>query len=37
MKNKGFGIGIRDRGDMRRGKAGGGMRDWETLSSLFNL
>ena len=27
MKNKGFGIGIRDRGDMRRGKAGGGMRD----------
>ena len=34
MKNKDFGIGIRDTGDMRRKKAGGGMRDWETLLSL---
>ena len=37
MKNKDFGIGIRDHGDMPEEKAGGGMRDWETLVSLFNL
>ena len=28
MKNKDFGIGIRDQGDMPEEKAGGGMEDW---------